>query len=80
MNFVYAIVLLIASYVITSLVSRPKKSAPALPALESDFDFPQADEGTPQAVVFGDCWTSSWMVLWHGKYRSTAIRTKGGKK
>lgn len=80
MQFVYAIALLIASYVISSLVARPKRTAAPTPATEEEFDFPQADEGTPQAIVFGDCWLNGWMVLWHGNYRTVAIKTKGGKK
>jgi hypothetical protein len=44
------------------------------PAAFEDFDFPQADEGTPQAVIFGDCWSEDWMVLAVGNYRNTEIR------
>jgi len=80
MNFLFAIALLIASYVISSLVNKPKRAEPAKPALESEFDFPQADEGTPQAVIFGDCWSSNWVVLWHGNDRSVAIKSGGGGK
>lgn len=49
------------------------------PAVLSDFDFPQMDEGTPQCVVFGDCWTGGWMVLSYGNLRSQPIKS-GGKK
>lgn len=75
--FAWALVFLVASVAIQAiLVKTPKPQGPA--ALE-DFDFPQADEGTPQAVFFGDCWTEGWMVLWYGNYRTTKIQSKGKK-
>lgn len=46
-------------------------------ALE-EIDFPQADEGTPQAVFFGDCWSEDWMVLAVGNYRTSPITSQGG--
>lgn len=46
----------------------------------SDIAFPQADEGTPQAVFFGECWTGDWAVLGVGNYRTTPIVKSGGKK
>lgn len=72
----WALVSLVASYAIQMLLVKPQKQTPA--ALQ-DFDFPQADEGTPQAVFFGDCWTEGWMVLWYGDYRTTKIKSKGKK-
>ena len=46
MNFIWAIGMLIASYVIqAALMPKPERPKPA--SLE-DFDFPQVDEGTPQ--------------------------------
>ena len=78
MQFLYAIALLIASAFITvALTPKPERPKPA--SLE-DFDFPQIDETTPQSVVFGDVWISDWIVLWYGNLRSTAIKSKGGKK
>lgn len=71
MQFIFALVLLVASYVITTLTA-PKPVQPK-PAAFEDFDFPQVDEGTPQMVVFGDVWIEDWMVLWYGNYRSEAI-------
>ncbi len=50
---------------------KPQRQAPA--SLE-DFDFPQVEEGTPQAVFFGDCWTQGWMILWYGNLRTTKIK------
>lgn len=58
------------------LVKRP---SPRKPEAFEDLDFPQFEEGTRQTVCFGDCWTSGWMVLWYGNYRTTKIKA-GGKK
>lgn len=83
MNFIWAIALLIVSYTITALTAKkPAGVENAKPATFQDFTFPQHDEGTPQAVVFGDVWTADWMVLYFGNLSSQAIRTKsgGGKK
>lgn len=77
-NFLWAIGMLIASYVIQALITpKPEKPKPA--ALE-DFDFPQVDEGTPQSVIFGDVWVSDWHVLWYGNMRTSTVKSKGGKK
>lgn len=35
---------------------------------------PMPDEGTPQCVFFGDCWTADWFVLGYGNYRYQAIK------
>lgn len=58
-----------------SLQKGPKQRPPAIDSM----DVPQFEEGTPQAVTFGDCWTEDWMVLGVGNYRTEAIRTKSGK-
>lgn len=73
-----ALLLLIASSLI-SLALAPKQQGPVPTAFE-DIDFPQADEGTPQAVFFGDCWTGDWMVLAVGNYRVEEIHAAGSKK
>lgn len=73
-----ALYLLIASIIIQ--VALAPKMQPPPPAAFEDFDFPSAEEGTPQAVFFGDCWTEDWMVLSVGNYRTNAIKSKGGKK
>lgn len=82
MNFVWAIALLIISYAITALTAKKPTVTNAQPASFEDFKLPQHDEGTPQPVVFGDCWIEDWMVLYYGNLKSEAIRTKsgGGKK
>lgn len=56
------------------------KAQPRPPEAFEDIDFPQADEGTPQAVIFGDCWSEDWMVIAYGNYRTTEIRKNPGKK
>lgn len=68
----------VVSYFI-AVASQPKPAKPK-PALQEDFQFPQYDDGTPQAVIFGDVWTQDWMVLGVGNYRTQAIKQKGGKK
>lgn len=68
---------LVASYVI-SYALRPKPQVPQPTAFE-EIKFPQFDEGTPQEVIFGDCWTESWMVLGVGNYRTTPIEADGKK-
>lgn len=74
--FIFGIIMLVASYLLESLMSTKKKPKPA--SLQQ-FDFPQVDEGTPQAVVFGDVWTQDWVVLWYGNLRSDAIHAKQKK-
>lgn len=78
MNFVWAIAILIASFLLTAALT-PKPEKPK-PAAFDDFDFPQFEEGTPQSVVFGDVWCSDWMVLWYGNYRTSAIKKSGSAK
>lgn len=75
---VWAVGALVASYAITMLL-MPKPDVPKPAALE-DFDFPQVDEGTPQAVVFGDVVCDGWQVLWYANLRSTAIKSKKSGK
>lgn len=73
-----ALILLIASTLI-QLALMPKQQGP-MPTAFDDIDFPQADEGTPQCVVFGDCWSGDWTVLAVGNYKVSEIRAGGGKK
>lgn len=78
MNIYYYIAMLVISTLI-QMALAPKQQGPVPTAFE-DIDFPQADEGTPQSVVFGDCWSGDWMVLAVGNYRVEEIKAKGGKK
>jgi len=75
--FAWALVMMVASFAIQALLV--KMPPPQGPAALGDFDFPQAEENTPHAVFFGDCWTEGWMVLWYGNYRSTKILSAGKK-
>lgn len=77
MNFLWAIAILVVSYVVQALTtSRPKGADDAKPATLQDFQFPQWSEGTPQAVVFGDAWVSDWMVVAATNLRNEPIRAK----
>lgn len=78
MNFLFALAIMVAGYTINALLA-PKPTSPK-PAAFEDFEFPQMEEGTPQAVIFGDCWTSDWMVLWYGNYRTSAVKSSPDKK
>jgi hypothetical protein len=58
--------------IVLSIALAPKPVVPHAATIE-DFEFPQAEEGTPQAVVFGDVWISGWMVLSYGNLRAIAM-------
>lgn len=73
-----ALVMLVASYLITSMMAPGAQEKK--PNTLADFDFPQFAEGTPQAVVFGDCWIPDWQVLWYGDLQVSAIEGSGGGK
>ncbi|MEG7460882.1 hypothetical protein [Serratia marcescens] len=65
---------IIASYVINrALTPKPKNNTPEA-ATENDWNMPMPDEGTPQCIFFGDCWTADWCVLGYGNYRYQAIK------
>ena len=67
----YAIAMMIVSTIVTAaLMPRPKDSEAA--SFES-FEFPQAEEGTAQAVTFGDCWSKDWAVIGLGNSRTEPI-------
>ncbi|WOE76326.1 hypothetical protein [Alterisphingorhabdus coralli] len=74
--FLTSFALFLAHYAISSLLTPTQRNRPA--TLE-EFDFPQVEEGTEQAVFFGDCWTEDWQVLWYGNLRTKKIK-QGGKK
>ena len=67
-----AIAMIVASMII-SRAMMPKPQA-RRPETFDEIDFPQADEGTPQCVIFGDCWSGDWMVLAVGDYRTEEVR------
>ena len=74
---IIGVLLLVAGYLLQSFLVPKQHVKPA--ALE-EWDFPQADEGTPQVVVFGDAWLKGPMILWYGDYRTIKIKAGGGKK
>lgn len=78
MQLVYAFILMVASYLISA--SMQKKPEDPKPATINDFDFPQFEEGTPQMVVFGDCWIPDFTVLTYSDFRTQTVRSGGGKK
>ena len=71
---------LIASLLISYAVAYSNNPAKPQPVAFEDLDIPQAEEGTEQAVVFGDVFSGDWTVLWYGNYRTTEVRSSGGKK
>lgn len=79
-QFVWAIVVLIASQVIGSFLAQGQSAKPPAPATFDDFDVPQIEEDTPMAVVFGDVWIEGWQVLWYGNYYNSPIMSSGGGK
>jgi len=68
--------IILTSYAI-SVSMAPKIGDPKSAAFD-DFSFPQADEGTPQAVVFGDCWSGDWCILALGNFETSPIRKDSG--
>lgn len=71
-----AFLMLVVSYVLQAfLIKRPKTK----PAALQDWDFPQADEGTPQTVFFGDAWQDGPNVMWFGNYQTKKVKAKGKK-
>ena len=76
MNLVWALAILVVSYAITALTTKVTKPKDAIPARLSEFVFPTHEEGTPQPVIFGECWTSDWMILYYGNLSTESIRAK----
>lgn len=75
----WQMIILVASMVIQAAMT-PKQQQDA-PVAFDDIDFPQIDEGTPQCIVFGDCWTGDWTVLAVGNYRVDSFTLEdAGKK
>ena len=64
----------VASYYINQALNKRGNSNSPDAVNAKDWSFPQIDEGTPQCVFFGDCWTEDWQVLAYGNYRTTEIK------
>lgn len=73
----FPIIMMIVSTAI-NYANRPKIQPPK-PAAFEQFEFPLAEEGTRQYVIFGDVWIKDWIVLSYGNFRTSKIQTKGGK-
>ena len=71
------IAILVVSMVLTRLMT-PKPEKPAPQALDQE-SLPKTAEGTPQCVIFGDCWTADFQALSYGNLRTRPIKTKSGK-
>lgn len=69
----------LAISIILQVALQPKPAQPKA-ATFSDFDLPQADEGTPQAVFFGECWSGDWQVGAYGNFRTKKVKAKQAKK
>lgn len=74
----WALAALVISIIIQ--IAMAPKPANAKPATFSDFDIPQVEEGTPQVVFFGECWTGDWQVGAYGNFRTKKVKAKQGKK
>jgi hypothetical protein len=70
------IFMIISAYISYSMMPKVQNRTPEAFA---DIEFPQFEEGTPQAVIFGDCWSSDWAVIAVGDYRTEEIRGESGK-
>jgi hypothetical protein len=77
MQIAIALILIVASVLISSLLVHTGKQQK--PATIKDFDIPQVDEGTPQAVLFGQCWNKGWQCLWYGELATKKIKAKTSK-
>lgn len=71
-QLIYFVVMLVLSYALQPKPPKPK------PAAFEDFDFPTADDGTPQIVVFGDVWLTDWTVIGVGNFRNSPIKKSSG--
>ncbi|AAP95146.1 hypothetical protein A6046_03415 [[Haemophilus] ducreyi] len=71
---VRAVIVVAISYLVSQATARKQSNNSPEAVGAKDWNFPQIDEGTPQCVFFGDCWTEDWQVLAYGNYRTTEIK------
>lgn len=69
-----AVAVMAVSFLVSAALAPKQNSASPEASTEDSWDFPQADNGVPQCVFFGDCWTEDWQVLDYGNYRTTPIK------
>ena len=72
--FIGLVIALAASFILA-----PKPQSQPSPLLD-DIQFPQASASLEIPVLFGCREMRSPNVLWYGNLKTTAIKTKGGKK
>lgn len=70
---------LIFSAISYLLSPKAKPQAPTAAKL-GDFDIPRASEGDEIGKVYGTVWIAAPQVAWYGDFKSTPIKSKGGKK
>lgn len=74
MDFFTYVAVMVASFILSKALAPKVKNNTPNAVTEGDWNMPVPDEGTPQCVFFGDCWTSDWFVLAYGNYRYSAIK------
>ncbi len=62
-----------------SLFVKPKTPKTKPQAFNSE-SFPKCDDGTSKSIAFGQVKSPDFQILYSGNFRTTAIKTKGGKK
>lgn len=75
---IYAVSALVASYAIVAYITPEVEDAKR--GTLDDFDYPQVDEGTPQAVIFGDVVTEDFHVLYYGNLRTSPVKAENVSK
>lgn len=74
-NLIISFVMTIVSYALQAAAApKPEKPQPG------KLDTPTAEEGSNIPVVFGTVIIKSSNIIWYGDARTTAIKTKSGKK
>ncbi|MBG5968957.1 hypothetical protein I5F08_16825 [Proteus mirabilis] len=78
MGIEWALASMVASLLIS--IALTPKPASAKPPTFDDSNIPQIEDGTPQTVYFGECWTGDWQVLGYGDMRTSKIKASQAKK
>lgn len=78
MGWEWALAAMVASMLI-SIALAPRPASPKAATFD-DMNIPQIEEGTPQTVYFGECWSGDWQVLGYGDLRTRKIQAKQAKK
>lgn len=75
----WAMIIMMVASMVLSIVLAPKPAQPK-PGTYDDMNIPQIDEGTPQAVIFGEVWIKDWFVIGTGNFRTEKVKAKQAKK